>query len=58
MDLNTGIPKMYTVPQTAIALNVTKAKIYGLVASGTLPCVVLGPKTFRIKESDLLSLIG
>ena len=58
MDPQADLPKMYTVSQTAVALNVTCAKIYRMIAEQAIPCVVLGPRTYRIKESDLRDLIS
>ena len=45
---------VYTVPQVAEYLQMSKTKIYQLVRKGQIPCIRIG-KSVRIKESDLVA---
>lgn len=48
--------KIYTVPEVAQYLRMSKAKIYALVQRGEIPSIKLG-RNVRIRESDLLAWI-
>jgi excisionase family DNA binding protein len=47
---------LYTVPQVAQFLALSRSKIYGLMDQGNLPYVKLG-KSRRIKWADVLRLV-
>jgi len=57
-DLEIDFPKLLTVRQTAKLLNVTTRTVYLMIENLQIPCTVLGPKSYRIKESDLQKLVS
>jgi excisionase family DNA binding protein len=44
---------VYTIPQVAEYLQMSKTKIYQMVRQGKIPCIRIG-KSVRIRESDLV----
>ena len=60
MSANTQpeFPKLLTPRQAAELLNVNVRKVYEMIDTQALPCIVLGPRSYRIKESDLWELVS
>lgn len=55
MNIQSGLPsgdKVFTIPEVAAYLKLSKAKIYHLVARKEIPHLKLG-RNVRIRESDL-----
>jgi excisionase family DNA binding protein len=50
--------RLLTVPQVQDCLRKGRGDVYALLKSGELPSVLLGPKSRRIRESDLAAFIA
>ena len=47
---------VYTVPEVAEHLKLSKSKVYAMVKAGKIPCIRIG-RNVRILESDLVEWI-
>ncbi len=49
-------PTLLTPTEAASLLRIGKGQLFAMMAAGHIPCTLLGPRTYRIKESDLLKM--
>lgn len=47
--------QIYTVPEVAKYLKISKSKLYLMIQKREIPFIRIGEKSVRIREADLLS---
>jgi excisionase family DNA binding protein len=50
-------PELLKKADVAAALNIGLSQVHTLIASGRLPAISLGPKTIRVRRTDLHALL-
>jgi excisionase family DNA binding protein len=52
-----GPDRLLTIPETCQQLRWSRTRVYQSIRSGSLPSVLLGPRSRRVRERDLAAFI-
>jgi excisionase family DNA binding protein len=57
MPDQSGPDRLLTIPETCQRLRWSRTWVYQSIRSGALPSILLGPRSRRVRERDLIAFI-